>query len=84
MRNLLMACGIAVFATMAVAEPVTAPVARSDAATDASNAQAPAAKSKPAKATPEKICKNLDVGFSHRTERVCMTPEQWEDYNRGE
>ena len=84
MRNLLICAFAASLASAALADPVTAPVARSDAAPDASGGQSPAAQDKAETAAEKKICKNIDAGFSHRKERVCMTAKQWEEYNRGE
>ena len=84
MRNLLICAFAASLASTALADPVSAPVARSDAATDASSEQAPAPKDKAETAAAKKICKNIDAGFSHRTERLCLTAKQWEEYNRGE
>ena len=44
----------------------------------------PLADDKPQQAVEKKICRSLEVGFSHRTERVCMTAKQWEEYDRGD
>jgi hypothetical protein len=42
------------------------------------------ATSDPTKTGEKKICRNIEAGFSHRTERVCMTAKQWEEYDRGD
>jgi len=38
----------------------------------------------PAQTAEKKICRNIEAGFSHRTERVCMTAKQWEEFDRGD
>ncbi|HKU91713.1 MAG TPA: hypothetical protein VJP82_00030 [Sphingomicrobium sp.] len=84
MRKLLFSCCVAVFASAAMGAPATAPESNSQATPTAATAGVPVVDAKPQPAVEKKICKSLEVGFSHRTERVCMTAKQWEEYNRGD
>ena len=81
MRKLLFCCCVAAFASAATGAPTTAPEVNQS----APNAPGtPLADDKPQQAVEKKICRSLEVGFSHRTERVCMTAKQWEEYDRGD
>lgn len=82
MRKLLFGSVIAMISSVAMATPDGPPATTNQSAPKASKAQV--ADEAPQPAAPKKICKNLDVGFSHRSERVCMTAKQWEAYDRGD
>ena len=82
MRNLLICCCVASLSSAGLAEPATAPIAIQKSSPDKSEV---AASDQNSQAVGEKkTCRSLEVGFSHRTERVCMTAKQWEEYDRGE
>jgi hypothetical protein len=83
MRTWLICACAASLASTALAESATAPVV-ADPSTNKPNAPAPLVGEKPQAAIEKKICRNIEVGFSHRSERVCMTAKQWEAYDRGE
>ena len=82
MPKVLIGCCVMMLSTVAFGEPATAPAVTNPAA---SSAKAPVqmADDKGQSAGETKICRNVDAGFSHRTERVCMTAKQWEEYDRG-
>ena len=83
MRNLLIGCSIAMLASVAVAEPTTQPAVNNQTASDSAKARPQGDGDNAQAGADKKICRNLDAGFSHRTERVCMTAKQWEAYDRG-
>jgi len=80
MRKLLFCCCVAAFATAATGAPATAPEVNQS----APNAPGTPLADKPQQTVEKKICRSLEVVFSHRTERVCMTAKQWEEYDRGD
>ena len=81
MLKLLICCSLAVLGTSAAAAPAAEQAVQSQAA--ANGQPVAGADQKAQAAAPKKICRNLDAGFSHRTEKVCMTAKQWEEYDRG-
>jgi len=83
MRYLSICVCAASLASAALAEPATAPVVTGP-ASNKPDASVQLAEEKPRPAVEKKICRNIDAGFSHRTERVCMTAKQWEAYDRGD
>jgi hypothetical protein len=82
MRRLLIGCCIMMFASAATAEPPTQPVVTSQAASDPAKARAQDSGDNAQPGPAKRICRNLQAGFSHRSERVCMTAKQWEEYDR--
>jgi hypothetical protein len=81
MRKLLIAGVIAMLASAAIAQPATQPAVTNQTASDSAKAR-PQDSGDNAVGADKKTCRNLDAGFSHRTERVCMTAKQWEAYDR--
>jgi len=83
MRKLLIAGCIAMLASAAVAQPATQPAVTNQTASDSARARPQDGGDNAQSGADKKICRNLEAGFSHRTERVCMTAKQWEAYDRG-
>ena len=84
MRKLLFCCCVAGLASAAIGAPAAAPASDNRAVPNAATPGVSPVGEKAQPALDKKICRNLEVGFSHRTERVCMTAKQWEEYNRGD
>ena len=83
MRKLVSCLLVVMLSSAAAAETSATPPATNHDSSTRSEANARAEDREAQPAAKKKMCKNLDAGFSHRTERVCMTAEQWEEYNRG-
>ena len=83
MRKLLIGCCFAMLASAATAEPATQPSVTNQAVSDSAKARPQDSGDNAQAGADKKICRNLEAGFSHRTERVCMTAKQWEAYDRG-
>ena len=45
--------------------------------------EAKSAQEQKKSAEPKKICRRIQSMGSRRTERVCMTQKEWEDFNNG-
>ena len=82
MRKFLICCCV-MSLTAAAAPPSAQAPGANEVASSNSGASTSAADGKLQPAAEKKKCRNLDAGFSHRTERVCMTAKQWEEYDRG-
>jgi hypothetical protein len=82
MRKFLIYCCV-MSLTAATAPPSTQAPSANEVASSNPSASTSAADGKLQPAAEKKKCRNLDAGFSHRTERVCMTAKQWEEYDRG-
>ena len=79
MRKLLFCFSITALGSAATAEPTPPAQPVSQVAV---SPQPQVRDNKPQPPAEKKICRNLDGGFSHQTERVCMTEKQWNEYDR--
>jgi hypothetical protein len=82
MRKLLIGGCFAMLGSGAIAQPATQPAVTNQTVSDSAKAR-PQDSGDNAAGADKKTCRNLEAGFSHRTERVCMTAKQWEEYDRG-